>query len=218
MARGNEYMTTKKKLFVVIPFFSLILAACGATVDYSNQLLDPNDPSKGTLIWEDTEWKLQCSSPYDYAYVGGTEEYSNENLDQIRENESDTCAGLADTIDVDGKFTEEGANAEVAAYIAVNPDDAVCAPFIKYRVGKSAYSKAQADLDNAQTTLDIVAMDPMAQGALGARLSATQDMNKARQAQGLAAYYFYQFEEEYKSGLKDKNLTAKCNLDASDLD
>lgn len=211
-------MTTKKKLLIAIPFFSLILAACGATADYSDQLLDPNDPSKGTLIWEETEWKLQCSSPYDFAYVGGTDGYSNENLDQVREYEDDTCAGLADSIDVDGKFTEEGANAEVAAYIAVNPDDAVCAPFIKYRVGKGAYSDAQADIDNAQVTLDIVAMDPTAQGALGARLSAYQDMNKARQAQGLAAYYFYQFEGDYENGLKDKKLTAQCNLDASDLD
>lgn len=208
-----------KKGLIILIFSSLLLSGC-STQNFSDTPVNKSNPDQGVMIWdaESAQWKLQCPNPNDYAYVGGAKGYVPDNLKEAISANENKCAELGSRISLPDEFSAEIANSEVASYIKYNPDKAECEVFIKYRIGKNAREKIQMGLDQIQSTLDLIALDPFAQGTLTAKLNLATERNKLNQKMGEASYYFYQFSDEAENLLKvAKDRAQRCNFSKEDL-
>ena len=147
-----------KKVSTTIPILFLLLlslVACG-TEDRTKQLLNIDNISQGTLIWDDSDpesatWRLQCTSLADFKLLEGL---------SLREIKSDTelrlfCDQAAKTISFSLPFTFEKADSEIDAFLAALPEYKICSSRFRYIGGLSAEIDAESDYNYAITRNDI---------------------------------------------------------------
>ena len=178
----------QRKRIVLIPAFLtiiLVLVSC-ASEDKTDQLLNLEDASQGTLIWDETEgeepsWRLECPNPSDYR------SWTESTLSQIKNDESlfSFCDSEARTLHLPDPFTSDRAESEVNALISVMPEYKTCISSFLYRMGLSALEQAKSDIDLAEFRKDVT----------GDYIGGTLDMTKAKKLENDANYLITMNEE-----------------------
>ena len=209
-----------KVQFSLLVIVALLVSGCSAGGSTESRLLDANDPSKGMLVWDETEWKLQCENPSDWEYIGWPRPISGNGLpEEIVEGLQDACAEQSWDLTTPDEFTEATVNAEIDAYIKYEPSREECVPFIKFRMGKEAVSKILAKKESLDAVGEIVADNPGKSGSLSARLSTISDLTEANRAYTNVKYILIGYTEVVeKLYASDKSLAKRCDFEKSELD
>ena len=209
-----------KLQFSLLVIVALLVSGCSAGGSTESRLLDANDPSKGMLVWDQTEWKLQCENPSDWEYIGLSDPLTESGLPEEKVKYLEfACAQAALDLTTPDEFTEEMVDAEVAAYVKYEPKGAECAPFIKFRMGKEAVRQILLKKESLDAVGSVVEDNPIASGSLNAKISTLTDLFAAEKAYIDVKYILIGYteivEELFSS---NKSLSKRCNFEKSELD